>query len=112
MITVGEWCKALEIGEYQQGRGTLLNAGRYCCLGVGYEKAGFVCGHLDMPKHPFLSDLPPIMADAPSNGVRVLFRGAWETVDALNDDKAFTFRQIAALVRETVRKVNAGEVSE
>lgn len=33
------WAEALESGEYQQVKGSLQFAGRYCCLGVACEVA-------------------------------------------------------------------------
>lgn len=35
-----KWLEALRSGKYEQGRGALLDGGKYCCLGVLCEVAG------------------------------------------------------------------------
>lgn len=35
-----KWIDALRSGKYEQGRGALLNDGKYCCLGVLCEVVG------------------------------------------------------------------------
>jgi len=35
-----KWVEALRSGKYEQGRGALLNDGKYCCLGVLCEVVG------------------------------------------------------------------------
>ena len=94
-----EWCKALESGEYKQGRGTLRTFdNEWCCLGVWYEVNGgeWVEGP---GKYVVASGQSALLFD------RCAFGLEYKTASKLanmNDTERLTFPQIAAWIRENL----------
>lgn len=104
-ITVAEWVAELRSGKYQQGIECLHHNGRYCCLGVGMQSAGFdprSFGSLSLPNEPFLLDLP---AEMEVEGYNVEVSGG-EVVSALND-AGWSFEKIADAIEQAYLKAVA-----
>lgn len=112
------WVAALRSGEYKQAIGCLVEFQdwnpRYCCLGVLCdlaEQAGVVQRHVDQRGEASFSGhshtLPQVVADwaglVGPEGSLVKDAG-WESEDAeatlawLNDNKRYTFAQIADVI--------------
>lgn len=96
-----KWLKALRSGEYKQGRDSLLRRGRYCCLGVACDVAGYDLEKLStddrrtdfLPKSVriFLG-LRPIDANVPVSA-SFSFEGI-----ARHNDRGLSFPKIADLL--------------
>jgi len=99
--TIIKWCDALRSGKYKQGVKRLQTDKGYCCLGVAVDvfvpkgkqelySDGTLKGH--MPGHQ--SAAPGWLHDMP-----VMSRDRWDefaiSLEKLNDDKGFTFDEIA-----------------
>lgn len=107
------WIKALESGEYKQGKGYLQQSnGKFCCLGVacdlanktGVRKVEIVvddntCLPLKMQNFLGISGIGDFSKT-------VVYKGnGWESLAGLNDD-GMTFKQIAKVIR---RKLESGD---
>jgi hypothetical protein len=116
------WVKALESGEYKQGRAVLARvqpdgSETYCCLGVLTQeavKAGITqrCGTDEYDVVLYGDALAPNTAlpgtevvewaglrDSDPNPY-VFYNGSSYALSALNDSLGLNFKQIAALIRE------------
>jgi len=90
-----KWVKALRSGDYEQGKGWLLDDGKYCCLGV----AGQICG---APKKILLTDSEMVEGMAPKTVLRVLnhYRPDGRVQDFLarRNDDGWSFKRIASWI--------------
>lgn len=97
-ILKAKWIKALLSGRYEQGKGSLVRDGRYCCLGVLCKVAGYKFkkkGGYKYGLNMMTSDLPPQVAhDSLLLGERCLH------LAKLNDDGE-DFKAIAKVIQET-----------
>lgn len=96
---IQKWCKALRSGEYKQTKETLQDENGFCCLGVACD--------LFIPKEkqslyidePFMSgDMPHDQPYSPDWLVVIekeFRKVSEELLTCLNDDKDFTFDEIA-----------------
>lgn len=76
-----KWITALRSGEYEQTQRTLKNDGKFCCLGVLNEIRG-----------------------APQSYEKLdnILGCEWTQLTILNDDRGFTFPQIADWIQENL----------
>lgn len=108
------WVDALRSGKYSQAKGSLQKIGGFCCLGVLCEiavedgiipapvvdKGEVAYGGDDELKD---TDLPPqSVEDWSGLDVRKTYvvNGLDETLYGLNDDRGFTFNQIADVIEK------------
>jgi len=114
-----KWLQALESGGYKQAIGDLCHDGNYCCLGVATEVFN--------PEHQALKDngwdkwevegtvqtAPPDVVEALGlysdtgrfDGFVGLDGANYDALVDLNDGAKWTFKQIAAFIRENPEKV-------
>lgn len=98
-----EWPEALESGEFKQGKGCLLEDGKYCCLGVACEllsrkrllPRNGVNGWID------LSALPQKAQDL--LGISTVGHYRRTSLATLND-RGKSFKQIAKLIRRLTQE--------
>lgn len=99
------WVEALESGEYNQCKGTLVNRfTNYCCIGVAAELAGAKKEPSGIDGHPFFKN----GYEEVSNWLGFEFSREWAgeegvegTLIDFNDSNGYTFPEIAAYLRET-----------
>lgn len=110
---IGKWCKALESGQYLQGRGSLRHESRYCCLGVACDVSGL--GTWDADNYIIAANdlssclMPRAVAEhfgvhVTGDGIPVVIKKPlleFNSLMAANDDelRPATFKQIAAAIR-------------
>lgn len=96
-----QWIAALDSGKYKQGQYWLQSIYGYCCLGVGckvtipgkvlaYDTRGNISGSLPTEQPAAPAWLRMINED--------FFTKTGTSLDVLNDDKGFTFPEIATLL--------------
>lgn len=105
-----QWVEALRSGEYEQGRGTLCQDNKFCCLGVLFDIAGGEVEGEWIP-HDILSNA--WRATSPSNstlyGLPTDFLDFCEVASSeafnlicMNDNNEQSFEQIAEWIEENL----------
>jgi len=122
------WLQALESGEYEQCQGTLINmsakgASCYCCLGLGCKILGMTPMKTDRGflgfggSSTYLTLLAIRELGLRSNDGQfktpIFERGnQYDSLEALNDNAKWTFKQIAAYIRSNPENVFRDSLSE
>lgn len=92
-----KWCTALRSGDYKQGKGALLNDGKYCCLGVLYEAVlGGTWGFVDSDGDTQNSEGSMVYL----HGLSELDVDVEEKVACMNDSEDKSFSEIADWLEE------------
>lgn len=99
------WVKALRSGKYKQGRGTLLEDNRFCCLGVacsiaGVDKKKMLDIGLIPPRKAF-EKVPTILKEGITKNNELT-----ERLIKMNDgeflQKGFSFKRIATWIEKNL----------
>ncbi len=107
------WIKALRSGKYKQTKGKLCVVNgktvKYCCLGVLCHilKTPYKRGENYKIYDSETNSLPTSVKD--ETGIRTCFANygerSDETLIILNDDKEYTFKEIADVIEKNWRKI-------
>lgn len=105
------WVKALRSGKYEQTKGLLADQDGYCCLGVACEEYRQQTGEghwednntfVDEAGNTSNTSLPKRVMDwlglADTAGRHLNANDERETLDTLNDDRGFSFEEIADVI--------------
>lgn len=99
-----KWVEALRSGKYVQGKGTLINDGNHCCLGVLCEISGFG-GSGDHGWQQYGSLPKDVRQWSGMGTVTGILPGSGEfnelSLVTLNDKAGATFDEIADIIQMT-----------
>lgn len=100
------WVKALESGDYKQGKGRLCNENKYCCLGVACEVAIMNGVPITKIENAYLTSDSKVMFSSLPDAVKdwlnlFSITGNCSIGDLiyLNDMRGISFKEIAAFIR-------------
>ena len=99
-----DWVNALRSGRYEQGRGSLCNDHRFCCLGVLYEVL-IKEGHFSIER---TCRGTLVMYDGnisyPYNLINcnIIRESDVDKLVIMNDSKGFSFKEIADWIEENL----------
>lgn len=100
------WIKALESGKYKQGTGSLVEDGKYCCLGVACAEAqrlGILKTDRSYKNRGYLpSTMIGFLGIADNGNFKdyVTVRGEYFTSLAQMNDRGVGFKTIAKVIRK------------
>jgi len=96
-----KWIRALRSGDFEQTTGVLAYCGKYCCLGVLCE----ISGKLPFRNEHVFPDTKSVANNKiPKKGLVLVMLDPkdQQTLIRLNDDKQYTFNQIADWIKENI----------